>query len=115
MKVVVAGANGLVGTSLVRALRERGDEVVALARSPQAAREVKWDGKGQGDWSRSLEGAEAVVNLAGASVAGKRWTEAYKQEIRASRIDATRALVEALRGPARKARVFVSASAVGYY
>jgi hypothetical protein len=101
MRVVVAGASGLIGRELSRVLRERGDEVVALPRF------------GKAPWS--VEGAEAVVNLAGASVAGKRWTPVYKKEIEESRVLTTRALVEAIARSARKPRVLVNASAVGYY
>jgi uncharacterized protein (TIGR01777 family) len=101
MRVVVAGASGLIGTQLTGALRDRGDDVVALPRF------------GTAPWS--VGGADAVVNLAGASVAGKRWTPAYKQEITDSRVLPTRALVEAIAGAPRKPRVLVNASAVGYY
>ena len=101
MRVVVAGASGLIGTHLSEALRARGDEAVALPRL------------GTGPWS--VEGADAVVNLAGASVAGKRWTPEYKKEIEESRVRSTRALVQAIASAARKPRVLVNASAVGYY
>lgn len=101
MRVVVAGASGLIGGSLTKALRARGDEVLALPRYGTAA------------WS--VEGADAVVNLAGASVAGKRWSPAYKKEILDSRVLTTRALVEAMGTAQRKPRVLVNASAVGYY
>src|SRR5437899_6756669 len=101
MRVVVAGASGLIGSGLTRALRERGDAAVALPRFAS------------GPWS--VEGADAVVNLAGASVAGKRWTPAYKKEIEESRVLATRALVDAIRAAQRKPRVLINASAVGYY
>ena len=101
MRAVVAGASGLIGTQLSRALRDRGDEVVALPRF------------GSAPWS--VEGADAVVNLAGASVAGKRWTAAYKKEIEQSRVSSTRALVDAIAAARRKPRVLVNASAVGYY
>jgi len=115
MKVAVAGANGLIGSNLVRALRARGDEVVALVRNPRHPGEVRWDPKSAGEWTRSLDGVDAVVNLAGANVGGKRWTEDYKKEIRESRLQSTRALVEAMRAATRRPGVFVSASAVGYY
>jgi hypothetical protein len=82
-------------------LRERGDEPLALPRF------------GSGPWS--VEGADAVVNLAGASVAGKRWSPDYKQEIETSRLRSTRALVEAIASAQRRPRVLVNASAVGYY
>ena len=101
MRVLVAGASGLIGTHLKQALRERGDEVLSLPRF----RSAPW----------SVDAAEAVVNLAGASVAGKRWTPAYKREIEDSRVRSTRALVEAIAAAGKKPRVLVNASAVGYY
>jgi len=115
MKVAVAGANGLIGSNLVRALRGRGDEVVGLVRNPRNPGEVRWDPKAGGEWTRSIDGVDGVVNLAGANVGGKRWTAEYKREIRESRLSSTRALVEAMRAASRRPRVFVSASAVGYY
>jgi uncharacterized protein (TIGR01777 family) len=101
MKVVIAGASGLIGSRLLAALRARGDEAVALPRF------------GTAPWN--VEGVDGVVNLAGASVAGKRWSEAYKKELSDSRILPTRALVEAIRAAGKKPRVLVNASAVGYY
>ena len=94
MKVAIAGSSGLIGSALVQALAARGDEVVRLPRF------------GTAPWS--LQGAQAVVNLAGASVA-KRWSKEYKQEILRSRIEPTKAL--AALGPA----VLINASAVGFY
>jgi uncharacterized protein (TIGR01777 family) len=110
MNVVVAGSTGLIGTALVRALRERGDQVVRLDRGGEGHH---WDGKSVP--GGALDGATAVVNLAGASVAGRRWSEAYKREIEASRVGSTRALVEAMRASKTKPRAFVNASATGYY
>jgi uncharacterized protein (TIGR01777 family) len=101
MQVAVAGSSGLIGTQLAAALRNRGDEMVALPRL------------GTRPWA--VEGADAVVNLAGASVAGKRWTPEYKKEIEDSRVLSTRAAVEAIASAQRKPRVLVIASAVGYY
>ncbi len=101
MRVVLAGASGLIGTHLVAALRARGDEAVTLLRF------------GTAPWS--VDGADAVVNLAGASVGGKRWTPEYKKAILDSRVLTTRALVEAIAKAQRKPRVLVNASAVGYY
>src|SRR5947207_3411737 len=101
MRVVVAGASGLIGSALTRALRERGDAAAALPRFAS------------GPWT--VEGADAVVNLAGASVAGKRWSPAYKKEIEQSRVLTTRAVVDAIRAAQRKPRVLINASAVGYY
>ncbi len=101
MKVVVAGASGLIGTELVKALRERGDTVTTLPRFGTAA------------WP--VEGADAVVNLAGANLASRRWSPGFKKEILDSRVLSTRALVEAIRAAGVKPRVLVNASAVGYY
>jgi uncharacterized protein len=101
MKVVIAGASGLIGTRLLAALRARGDEAVALPRF------------GSSPWS--VDGVDAVVNLAGANVSGKRWSEAYKKELIESRVQPTKALVEAIRKAVKKPRVLVNASAVGYY
>jgi uncharacterized protein len=101
MRVAIAGSSGLIGTELVRGLRARSDEVTALPRF------------GTAPWS--VEGADAVVNLAGASVAAKRWTTRYKKEMEDSRVLSTRALVDAIRAAKRKPRVLVNASAVGYY
>ncbi|TMB26676.1 MAG: TIGR01777 family protein [Deltaproteobacteria bacterium] len=115
MKVAVAGANGLIGSNLVRALRARGDEVVPLVRNPRHPGEVRWDPRAGGEWTRALEGVDGIVNLAGANIGGKRWSEEYKKEMRDSRLQPTRALVEAMRAASRRPRVFVSASAVGYY
>jgi uncharacterized protein (TIGR01777 family) len=122
MKIVIGGASGLIGKRLVARLRARGDEVVVLGRSARSAgsladgtRFAEWDARSSGAWARELDGADAVVNLAGASVSGKRWSEAYKKEILDSRVDSTRALVGAMAAAAKKPRAFVSASAVGYY
>lgn len=101
MRVVVAGASGLIGTHLGRALRERGDEIVALPRF------------GSAPWS--VEGADAVVNLAGASIGGQRWTAQYKVQLEQSRVLTTRALVAAIASAQRKPRILVNSSAVGYY
>lgn len=101
MNVIVAGASGLIGTELVKALRARGDQVLALPRY------------GSAPWQ--VDGFDAVVNLAGAPLSAKRWSPAFKQEIIDSRVDTTRALVEAIGKAPRKPRVLVNASAVGFY
>lgn len=123
MKVVLAGATGFIGRALIRHLHGRGDEVVVLSRRgsnvggpfPERVRFVPWDGKRQGGWSAELDGADAVVNLAGESIGGGRWTAARKDLLVHSRVDPAHALVLACRQAARPPRVFVQASAVGYY
>jgi uncharacterized protein len=109
MRVAVTGATGTIGREVVRQLRERGDEVVAVSRDPASAGmdAVGWDGL-------DLSGFDAVVNLAGAPI-DQRWTDDGKRRIRESRIDSTRRVVDALRAAAPRPRVLVSQSAEGYY
>lgn len=123
MKVVLAGGTGFIGSALVDALLRRGDQVVLLTRDLPAAQR-RWDGKvdarlwngrDPGPWVLAVDGADAVVNLAGDSVAGGRWTPERKLVLIKSRVDTTRALVAALAAANDKPLVFVSASAVGYY
>src|SRR5262245_39853947 len=120
MKIVIAGGTGFLGTALVRAL-SRDHDIVILSRRPSAAARtrvsvVPWtpDG-GSGAWTDALEGAGAVVNLAGESIAARRWTAAQKMRILDSRLLATRNLARAIADASRPPAVFVSGSAVGYY
>ena len=113
MKVVIGGANGLIGSELGRALRARGDEVVALVREPRAPGETKWDGRTVP--AGVLDRADAAVNLSGANIGARRWSEPYKKEIVDSRVESTRAFVEAMRAARPRPRAFVNASAVGVY
>lgn len=123
MKVVIAGGSGFLGSALVGALLKRGDHVVVLSRDPgtvqrhwDAKVEARlWNGRDPGPWVTAIDGADAVVGLAGESVAGGRWTPARKLALIRSRVDPTRALVKALEAAAEKPMAFVSASAVGYY
>ena len=116
MKVALTGSTGLVGKRLVEALSARGDEVLRLVRRvPRAPGEVEWyTDRGVAD-PHLLEDLDGVVHLAGENIAARRWTAAQKERIRASRVDGTRHLVANLSGLARRPRVFVSASAVGFY
>jgi uncharacterized protein (TIGR01777 family) len=126
MRVVVAGATGFVGARLVEALSQRGDEVVVLTRNPEgrAARRLAalpkvraegWTAGPGGDWYALVDGADAVVNLAGEPVVGHRWSGAQKRRILESRVLTTRAVVEAIEAAKVRPRVFVNASAIGYY
>jgi uncharacterized protein len=118
MKVVVAGGSGFVGEPLVRRLLGRGDDVLVLTRNPaklDAGRGLQWDGRTQGAWSADAVSADVVINLAGENVGEGRWTDARKARLISSRLDSTRALIEAMkREPSRK-RVYIHASAVGLY
>jgi uncharacterized protein (TIGR01777 family) len=116
MKIVVAGASGLIGRALVAALRERGHDVRPLVRRvPADDREIFWNPAARELDAARLEGIDAVVNLAGENIAGGRWTASRREKILRSRVDATQTLVTACARLARKPAVFLSASAVGYY
>ena len=116
MRVAVSGASGLIGTALTAALSEQGHDVLRLVRRPASGpAEIAWDPpRGQVEADK-LEGLDAVVHLAGTSIAASRWTAARKAEIRASRVAGTRTLAEALAGTRVKPKAFLSASACGYY
>lgn len=122
MKIVLAGGTGFLGRPLARALVADRHDVAVLtrdgARNPpvEGARAVRWLPNGQrGPWAAELDGADAVVNLAGASIAAKRWSAEQKRLILESRVFATRSLAEAIRSASTPPPVFVSGSAVGYY
>jgi uncharacterized protein (TIGR01777 family) len=120
MKVVIAGGTGFLGGALGRALVKDGNAVVVLTRrggqSDPAMRYVRWVPDGTSDsWTSDIDGADAVVNLSGESIAGKRWSADQKKRILDSRILATRSLVGAAGRAARRPAVFVSGSAVGFY
>ncbi|HJL05862.1 MAG TPA: TIGR01777 family oxidoreductase [Polyangiaceae bacterium LLY-WYZ-15_(1-7)] len=114
-RVAITGSTGLVGSALKDALRRDGIEVVPLVRRDPKPGEVRWDVRAKTIDAAGLEGVDAVVHLAGESVAGGRWTDARKARILDSRVDGTTLLAEALAGLEAKPKVLVSASAVGYY
>lgn len=122
MRVFITGSTGLIGRRLGRALLERGDKVVPLSRKPLPpdtfgsgpCEPVVGDPTTPGPWLEQLRSCDAVVNLAGEPVLGKRWSNEFLARVRSSRVDATRTIAEALAkdgGP----KVLVSGSAVGYY
>jgi uncharacterized protein (TIGR01777 family) len=120
LRVVIAGGTGFLGRALTSRLTAAGHDVVVLTRHPPDARGspryVRWspDG-GAGDWAQSIEGADAVVNLAGEGLADRRWTTQRKAILRSSRIFSTRSLVAAIRIAARRPALLVGASGIGYY
>jgi uncharacterized protein (TIGR01777 family) len=115
MRVVVAGGTGFLGSALVERLQRDGHSVAVLTRQPTRSHHVRWDPYGPiTTWAHVLDGADAVVNLAGAPIS-KRWTRAHKRAMWTSRVDLTRALVAALKSLRRMAPVLMNASAVGVY
>jgi uncharacterized protein (TIGR01777 family) len=116
VRIVIAGGTGLLGTALARELTRDGVTVTVLTRRPRQPQQVRWDpyGSAASEWAHTLDGADAVVNLVGASI-NKRWTTVYKRELWDSRVRATRTLVEAIKSVRRIPPVFVSGSAVGIY
>lgn len=115
-RVAIAGASGLIGSALTRSLRADGYEVVRLVRrTPRGEDEVRWDPEAQRVDVAGLAGCAAVVNLAGAGVASRRWTAAYKVKLRAGRVLGTAALAEAVASLDVPPRVFVNGSAIGFY
>lgn len=121
-KIVLTGATGLIGKKITDLLIRRGDEVTIFTRSidrakqiiPNAADYVEWNLK-LDNWQEALEGKYAVIHLAGENVIAKKWNEQHKKNIFNSRVDTTRALVNAIEKAANKPKVFISASAIGYY
>ncbi|MFG2957818.1 TIGR01777 family oxidoreductase [Streptomyces sp. NPDC048291] len=120
MRVAITGSTGLIGSALTRSLLADGHGVLRLTRGRTVAPAA--DGSESAAWEPGarldpavLDGVDAVVHLAGAGVGDRRWTAAYKDEIRLSRLLGTRTVAEACAEAARPPRVLVSASATGYY
>jgi len=119
MKILITGSTGLVGTALTQDLQRTGHTVCRLVRpgtSPSTSQgfDVNWN-PATGELGGAAVGADAVVNLAGAPIAEKRWTPQRKQLLRSSRVDTTRTLVQALAKMSARPRVFISSSATGIY
>jgi len=121
MKILITGGTGFVGKTLTRDLVSQGHEVTILTRAirqgrplPEGATYLEGNPTVPGPWQASVSAHDTVINLAGASIFS-RWTNEYKEKIRASRIDTTRNLVEAMAGREGRETHLLSTSAVGYY
>ena len=116
MKIVIAGGSGLIGTALLKLLRDEGHSVVRLVRKrPQGDEEFIWDIERSEINAAALEGADAVVHLGGGNIAAGRWTAARKEVLWNSRIDSTALLVDALQRSVASPKIFICASAIGIY
>jgi uncharacterized protein len=115
MKIVVAGASGLVGSALVPKLKAEGAEVTPLVRSAAKSGEIEWHPDRGSIDAPALEGFDAVINLAGDGIANGRWTEEKKRRIIDSRVNGTRLLSETMANLSRKPATFINASAIGFY
>ena len=122
MRIFITGGGGLIGRELTATLCYAGHEVIVLSRMPYRvqdlplkAKVVEWDGHTLEGWGDLVNGTDAIVNLAGANISGGRWSAPRKQLLRDSRLNAGKAVVEAVRAAVNKPRVVVQASAVGYY
>lgn len=120
---VVAGGSGFVGESVVRALDAAGwpvtvltrDPARALRRAPPAVKAAAWDGRSDGPWAEAVDGADAVVNLAGKGIFESRWSDAVKAQIVGSRVDSSEALARAIGRAKVRPKVYIGASATGWY
>jgi uncharacterized protein (TIGR01777 family) len=127
MRVVITGGSGLIGRALAKELSQAQYEVVVLSRNPEkvknlpeGVRAVRWDGKTAQGWGELTEEALAIINLAGENLGGNswfsiRWTKSRKERIVSSRVNAGRAVVEAVKAAKVKPQVVLQVSGVGYY
>jgi uncharacterized protein (TIGR01777 family) len=122
MRIILTGGTGLIGQALTNDLAEDGHEVTILSR--KAGRDSSltgnvrlhgWDGRTSEGWGFLVDGADAIVNLAGESIAAGRWTETRKRHIRDSRVYSGQAVVDAVTEAQDKPKVIIQSSAVGYY
>jgi uncharacterized protein (TIGR01777 family) len=119
-KICIAGASGLIGKRLVKLLADEGYFVVSLSRDLKKSRKILPHAQehvlfNSDDFQNAIDGSFAVINLSGASIASKRWSQSYKKIILESRTKTTNALVEAINKSSNIPKVFVNASAVGIY
>jgi uncharacterized protein len=121
MKIIITGATGFIGSILTDHLWNQFHSLILLSRKPSVEVGVakklwfRWEPPAGGEWEQAIDGADGIINLAGEPIAGKRWNKEQKEKLRSSRIDSTRALVNAIAKAKAKPKFLLNASAVGYY
>ena len=115
MRILMSGGSGLIGSALQRRLGAEGHTFVRLVRRPAKEGELRWDPAAGTLDPAAFDGCDAVINLSGANIGDKRWTEQYKAELVSSRVLATELLANTMADLDRKPEVFLSGSAVGWY
>lgn len=119
MKIAMSGATGMVGTAATRYFEAQGHQIIRIARAASTGQPddqaVLMDVKRNSIEAKKLEGVDVVIHLAGANIAGRRWSDDYKSQILLSRVETTRILAGALSKLANPPKVFLCASATGYY
>lgn len=122
MRVIITGGTGLLGRPLSAALVQQGYEVTMLSRRPDKVQDmppgvkiVAWDGESSQGWGHLADGTDAIINYAGESIAGGRWSAERKRKIRQSRVDAGKAVMQAISAAAVKPKVLIQASGIDYY
>ena len=121
MRIIITGGTGFIGTALTKSLLLDGHQVWILTRNPQTAylpegaRGVGWDGRTTNGWESLVSQVDAIVNLAGESLGSGSWTKVRKNRIVSSRVEAGRAVTEAIRKANPRPKVLIQASAVGFY
>jgi uncharacterized protein len=115
VRVALTGSHGLIGTALSAALRSAGHEVVPIVRDAPTPGQIGWDPRAGRLDPRSLVGVDAVVNLAGAGIGDKRWSDEYKRTVLESRTRATTLLADTMAGLEGGPQVLLSGSAIGFY
>lgn len=116
--ILITGASGLIGSKLIRSLQEKGHHVSVLSRSPEKIKGVKafhWDVENKQIDKNAFTGIDTIINLAGAGIAEKRWTNSRKQLIVDSRVESVKLLYKAISENRAPVTTFISASAVGFY
>ena len=115
MRIVISGSSGLIGTALRTSLSTAGHDVVRLVRRAPQSGEIQWDPRAGSLDPQSLHGADAVINLSGAGIGDKRWSDSYKQELLDSRLHTTKLLAATIAMAENGPAVFLSGSAIGIY